>query len=79
MIHSSINGDIDLQGSVDVQGNVYIGHQIVHNYYVSTDWQDLEDRYQKTLKKAQQYPEDSDFWEELATLDKQRESFSAMC
>lgn len=75
MIPSSINGDIDVPASVDAQGNVHIGHQIVHNYYVSTDWQKLQQRLTDALENYQSFPEHPKFAQQLQTVQDEIESF----
>ena len=75
MIPSSINGDIDLQGSVDAQGNVRIGHEIVHNYYASPDWQKLQQRLTDALENYQSFPEHPKFFQQLQTVQDEIESF----
>lgn len=75
MIPSSINGNIDVPASVDAQGNVHIGHQIVHNYYVSTDWQKLQQRLTDALENYQSFPEHPKFAQQLQTVQDEIESF----
>lgn len=75
MIPSSISGDIEVPASVDAQGNVHIGHQIVHNYYASADWQKLQQRLADALENYQSFPEHPKFAEQLQKVQDEIESF----
>lgn len=75
MTHSFISGNIDLQSPIDAQGNVHIGHEIVHNYYVSTDWQKLQQRLTDALENYQNFPEYPKFAQQLQTVQDEIESF----
>lgn len=75
MINTSVSGNIELQGSVDAQGNVHVGHQIVHNYYLSIDWQKLQQRLADALENYQNCPEHPKFTQQLQTLQNEIESF----
>lgn len=74
MISQLIDGEIQI-GSLDAQGNVHIGHQIVHNYYVSTDWKKLQQRLTDALENFQSFPEHPKFAQQLKIIQDEIESF----
>ena len=67
--------------SINVEGvknsNVAIasGENASINFYQSTDYKDLQSRLEKAQQRVKKYPDDTELWQELETLQQQLEDF----
>ena len=61
-------------GEIKAGGNVHLG-DVIHNFYHSTSYQDMEKRREKLQQQAARYPDDADFRQDLAQLLREMEDF----